>query len=171
MQHCKSFNSLPNHTVEKVGGTLSGLSGLLLALATPGVGTVLLVIGVVFIAVLLGVGVAIYLILQSMHIWTATVFTVVALLLFYMAVKTKIINEQTLKKFPWLPLLIPGAFLFGFITDISGSIRFTVAPMAVATPQQANAIAVVLFLLIVGVLYIVSEYVGGSKPPARRKKK
>jgi len=152
-------------------GTLGGLASLLYVLTMPGVGTILLIIGVVFILVLLGVGVTIYVILQSMHIWTATIFTIAASFLFYIAMKAKIVNEQTLKKFPWLPLLIPGAFLFGFITDISGSIRFTVAPMTVASPQQANATAVVLFLLIVGVLYIVSEHVGGSKPPARRKKK
>jgi hypothetical protein len=170
MQNCKSFNQLPNHA-EKAGGMLGGLAGLLWVLGAPGVGIILLVIGVVFIAVLLGVGVIIYLTLQPMHIWTATVFTVAALLLFYMATKAKIINEQTLKKFPWLPLLIPGAFLFGWLTDISGSIRLTVAPMAVAAPQQANANALVLFLLVVGVLYIVSEHVGGSKPPTRHRRR
>jgi len=160
-------------SAEKAGGIFGtgGLAGLLLVLAVPGVGIILLIIGIVFIAVLLGAGVIIYLTLQSMHIWTATIFTVAALFLFYIAVKTKIVNDQTLKKFPWLPLLIPGAFLFGWLTDISGSIRFTVAPMAVAAPQQASATALILFLLVVGVLYITSEYVGGSKTPEHTRRK
>jgi uncharacterized membrane protein len=156
---------------EKAGGTLGGLATLLVVLTMPGVGLILLIVGIVIIAVLLGVGAVIYLTLQSLHIWTATVFTVAALFLFYIAVKTKIINEQTLQKFPWLSLLIPGAFLFGYVADIAKLTTYTVAPMAVATPQQASANALVLFLLIAGVLYMVSEYVGGSKPPERTRRR
>jgi len=137
----------------------------------PGVGLILLVIGVVFIAVLLGVGVVIYLTLQSMHIWTATIFTVAALLLFYIATNAKIINEQTLKKFPWLPLLIPGAFLFGYVADIGKLTTYTVAPMAVATPQQAGANALVLFLAVSNRLHIRLLCKGLRRPAERTRRR
>jgi hypothetical protein len=146
--------------------SLSGLSGILgsilMLFMIPGVGIILLIIAGVLILVMLGVFIWVYITLQAMHLITAIVFSVIALFMFYIGTRSGVINEKTLKRFPWIPLLIPGAFLFGYLADLTQSIKFTVAPLAMATPQQGTVNAIALFLLTIGILYVINEHLSSK---------
>jgi hypothetical protein len=143
-------------------GSGSGLAevfgGLIALFMIPGVGIILLIVAGVLILVMLGVFIWVYLTLQAMHLITAIVFSVVALFMFYIGTHSGAINEESLKRFPWLPLLIPAAFLFGYLADLTQTLKLTVAPLAMAAPEQGAVNVVMLFLLVAGVLYVINEH-------------
>jgi hypothetical protein len=148
---------------DKAGGLLGGLSSLLWILGAPGIGIILLVVGIVLIAVLLGFLVVIYLTLQAYHLMTAVIFLVCTLFMLYAAVRSKVITDSTMHKYPWIPLLIPGAFLFGYVAELTTNIKLTVAPLATATVEQGTANGVVLFILAFGCLYALVQLTSKDK--------
>jgi hypothetical protein len=148
----------------------AGILGTLLALfSNPITGLALLIVGGVLLIVLLGVFVWVYLTLQSLHLVTAIVFGVIALFMFYIGTRSGAINAEFLHHYPWIPLLIPAAFLFGYLADITQNIKFMVAPFALSSAQQGTVNAIVVFLIVVCLLYVVSEHLE-SKPAGRRRK-
>jgi len=151
------------------GGLTELFGGLIALFSVPGLGLVLLIAAGVLILIMLGLFVWVYITLQSMHLITAIVFGVISLFMFYMGTRSHVITEETLKRFPWLPLLIPGAFLFGYLADITQSIRLQVAPLATASAQQGSVNAIVVFLMAIGILYVVSEHVDGGNKKRRRR--
>lgn len=128
-------------------------------LLTPGIGTILLILGVILLAVLLGLFAVVYLTLQAYHLMTAVTFLVCTLFMFYVSVKTRIITDRTMKKYPWIAFLIPGSFVLGYLTEMTENITLTVSSLSTATPVQGSVNAAALLLLILGILYVFSEWV------------
>jgi len=126
----------------------------------PGAGLVLLVLGIICILILLGLFIGLYLILQTYHAVTAVVFAVLTTMLLWLGVKSEIITDETSEKYPWMWLLIPGAFFIGYVAEVSQSL--CIQPLTVASEQTGGSFVMVL-LLFFAALFILKEFVEGTK--------
>lgn len=135
-------------------------AGILALLLNP---LILLIAGVVLIAVFLGLFAVVYITLQAYHLMTAVIFLVVTLMMFYIAVKSGVVTQEVTQKYPWMWLLIPGSFAFGYVAENVGNmVNFTVAPLSIAAEQQSAANFAALLVLVIGCLYIVAEYLSNE---------
>lgn len=117
-------------------------------------GWIILIAGIALIAIMLGLSISIYLTLLNLHLMTAIVITIGVTMLFYIGTRVKIITEKTIEKYPWMWLIIPGAFIFGYAAELAQNISLTVSPLTIAEPSQASINAIAIFILVLGCLGI-----------------
>ena len=133
------------------GGLLGLLAGSSVVLI------LLLIVGIVLIAVLIGVGIIIYVTLVSYHLMTAVAFGLVTLIMFVASAKTGVFNEQFMKQYPWIWLILPFSFILGYVIENAKLVQYTVAPYAVASPLQVVPTSIVMVLLFGGVLFLLAS--------------
>jgi len=75
--------------------------------------------------------------------------------MFYVALKSEIITRKTVKQYPWMWVLIPASFIFGYIAEGVQLLEFTVAPLQIASEQQGATNFVILLVLVFGVLAVL----------------
>lgn len=137
--------------------------------STPGLGIILMFCALVVFILLIGLLVSVYITLMQLHLITAIVFTLGVLFLFYNGTRTKAITDETLQKHAWLPLLIPGAFIFGYAADRLGSSSLQVFALSSSTSSGNAVTAIWLFILVFDMLFVASEVV--SSGSGHRKKR
>lgn len=137
--------------------------GLLGLLMLPAAGTIILVIGIVLLAIMLGLFVSVYLTLQAYHMLTAVMFLGCTLLMVYLGARTKVITKETVKKYPWMWLIIPASFIIGYLVETARNLQLTVAPLSIAVEQQGSINFVMILLLTVGVLFTFGDLVSGGE--------
>lgn len=135
---------------------LGGL-GLLGLLLIPGVAIILLIVIGIFVAVFLGIFAVIYITLQAYHVLTACIFLIATLGMVYVAMRSGIITEKTMEKYPWIWVLIPVSFGLGYVLEAARATTFTVAPLAVMSEAQQGTNFVVLLILVIAALYILID--------------
>jgi len=137
--------------------------GLLGLLMLPAAGKIILVLGIILLAIMLGLFASVYLTLQAYHMLTAVMFLGCTLIMLYLGVRTKVITKKTVEKYPWMWIIIPASFISGYLVETAHNLQLTVAPLSIAVEQQGTINFVMILLLAVGVLFTFGDLVGGEK--------
>jgi len=144
-------------------------AGALALLALPGIGWIILALIIVFIAIFLGLFVTIYMTLSSLHLFTAIIFAVVVIGMMILSARTGLLTKETLEKNSWIWLLIPGAFVVGYLFEAVTPAGLTIAPMdTLGAGTNSVAVSTITTFLFVALALAISGSLIGSKTRKRQ---
>jgi len=149
-------------SITKSAKGLIGTAGLSL-LSLPYAGWIVLALIVVFISIFLGLFITIYMTLSSLHLFTAIIFTVVVVGMMILAARTGLLTKETMHENSWIWLLIPGAFVIGYVFEAVTPAGLTIAPMDTlgAGTSSVAVSTITTFLFVALALGLAGSLIGG----------